>query len=223
MIKTVSPRSKKGFTIIEVVLVLAIAGLIFLMVFIALPMLQRAQRNTQREDDLARFLSAVVDYQSNNRQRTPFRDNPAAQSITQFVTRYIDDTCADPNNRFYSQGLNFVTFGPRPDNDSCTGDQFRDPDGTIYRFIYFGNFGALTNGGNMANISIPTNQPDRTAHNIFVISGAVCGVNEGTAARAAGQNYIAMFMVLEGGAITCVTNGTRGVGPVDSVMQPIAG
>ncbi|MBQ3261101.1 type II secretion system protein, partial [Candidatus Saccharibacteria bacterium] len=28
---------KKGFTIIEVVLVLAIAGLIFLMVFIALP------------------------------------------------------------------------------------------------------------------------------------------------------------------------------------------
>ena len=29
--------NKKGFTIIEVVLVLAIAGLIFLMVFIALP------------------------------------------------------------------------------------------------------------------------------------------------------------------------------------------
>ena len=35
-------NSKKGFTIIEVVLVLAIAGLIFLMVFVALPALQRA-------------------------------------------------------------------------------------------------------------------------------------------------------------------------------------
>ena len=35
-----------GFTIIEVVLVLAIAGLIFLMVFIALPVLQRSQRDT---------------------------------------------------------------------------------------------------------------------------------------------------------------------------------
>ena len=43
-----SSKSKKGFTIIEVVLVLAIAGLIFLMVFIALPALQRTQRNTQR-------------------------------------------------------------------------------------------------------------------------------------------------------------------------------
>ena len=31
-----------GFTIIEVVLVLAIAGLIFLMVFIALPAIQRS-------------------------------------------------------------------------------------------------------------------------------------------------------------------------------------
>lgn len=34
--------TKKGFTIIEVVLVLAIAGLIFLMVFLALPALQRS-------------------------------------------------------------------------------------------------------------------------------------------------------------------------------------
>ena len=41
-------NSKKGFTIIEVVLVLAIGGLIFLMVFIALPALQRSQRDAQR-------------------------------------------------------------------------------------------------------------------------------------------------------------------------------
>ena len=39
-------KNKKGFTIIEVVLVLAVAGLIFLMVFLALPALQRAQRDT---------------------------------------------------------------------------------------------------------------------------------------------------------------------------------
>ena len=36
----------RGFTIIEVVLVLAIAALIFLMVFIALPALQASQRDT---------------------------------------------------------------------------------------------------------------------------------------------------------------------------------
>lgn len=40
---------KNGFTIIEVVLVLAVAGLIFLMIFLALPALQRSQRDTQRK------------------------------------------------------------------------------------------------------------------------------------------------------------------------------
>ena len=48
----------KGFTIIEVVLVLAIAGLIFLMVFLALPALQRSQRDTQRKNDMARLKAA---------------------------------------------------------------------------------------------------------------------------------------------------------------------
>ncbi|MBQ3445316.1 type II secretion system protein, partial [Candidatus Saccharibacteria bacterium] len=59
-------NNKKGFTIIEVVLVLAIAGLIFLMVFIALPALQRSQRNTQRRDDYSMLSTAVTNYMSNN-------------------------------------------------------------------------------------------------------------------------------------------------------------
>ncbi len=56
-----------GFTIIEVVLVLAIAGLIFLMVFIALPALQRNQRDAQRKNDMAAFLDAYERCRSNNR------------------------------------------------------------------------------------------------------------------------------------------------------------
>ena len=46
-------KNKKGFTIIEVVLVLAIAGLIFLMVFLALPALQRSQRNQQYKNNVS--------------------------------------------------------------------------------------------------------------------------------------------------------------------------
>jgi prepilin-type N-terminal cleavage/methylation domain-containing protein len=42
-------KFKQGFTIIEVVLVLAIAGLIFLAIFITLPALQRAQRDQARK------------------------------------------------------------------------------------------------------------------------------------------------------------------------------
>ena len=68
---TQQKNKEKGFTIIEVVLVLAIAGLIFLMVFIALPALQRGQRDTQRRQDLSRVLTKINDYQANNRGSLP--------------------------------------------------------------------------------------------------------------------------------------------------------
>jgi len=60
-------KKEKGFTIIEVVLVLAIAGLIFLMVFIALPALQRSQRDTSRKSDVGAVSSAITSYTANNR------------------------------------------------------------------------------------------------------------------------------------------------------------
>ena len=87
--------SKSGFTIIEVVLVLAIAGLIFLMVFLALPALQRTQRDTQRKNDLSRFLSQISSYQSNTRGSVP----DSSSGITSFVTNYLNvggDTFSDP-------------------------------------------------------------------------------------------------------------------------------
>ena len=60
--KALNNQTNKGFTIIEVVLVLAIAGLIFLMVFIALPALQRNQRDTQRKTSLNNLEIGVVGF-----------------------------------------------------------------------------------------------------------------------------------------------------------------
>jgi prepilin-type N-terminal cleavage/methylation domain-containing protein len=74
-------QKAKGFTIIEVVLVLAIAGLIFLMVFIALPALQRSQRDSARKSEVGTVVSSIQSYMSNNRNRTP-----NALQITQYVT-----------------------------------------------------------------------------------------------------------------------------------------
>ena len=71
-----TPQSKKGFTIIEVVLVLAIAGLIFLMVFIALPTLQRSQRDTQRRNDVSIILAAVRNYMAHNNGKGPASTEP---------------------------------------------------------------------------------------------------------------------------------------------------
>jgi prepilin-type N-terminal cleavage/methylation domain-containing protein len=58
--------SKKGFTIIEVLIVLAIAGVIMLVVFLTVPQLQRYSRNTQRKSDIVKLLGAVSEYESNN-------------------------------------------------------------------------------------------------------------------------------------------------------------
>lgn len=75
-------KNMKGFTIIEVVLVLAIAGLIFLMVFIALPALQRNQRDQARKNDVSTVAGAVTSYTSNNRGAFPETDD---------LDGYLDD------------------------------------------------------------------------------------------------------------------------------------
>lgn len=77
-------QNQKGFTIIEVVLVLAIAGLIFLMVFIALPALQRSQRDGQRRSDVSSFVSQLTSYSTNNRGSLPTTAN-----IGSFMTSYM--------------------------------------------------------------------------------------------------------------------------------------
>lgn len=64
-------RNQKGFTIIEVLIVLAIAGLILLIVFLAVPALQRNSRNTQRKNDVAAVLGAAAEFSNNNNGTTP--------------------------------------------------------------------------------------------------------------------------------------------------------
>lgn len=76
-------KDQKGFTIIEVVLVLAIAALIFLMVFIALPALQRNQRDTARKNDAGVVASAITNYTSN--QRKPLRSGDGSE-----LRQYVD-------------------------------------------------------------------------------------------------------------------------------------
>lgn len=92
-------RQKKGFTIIEVILVLAIAGLIFLMVFIALPALQRSQRDAQRKDDLARIKVAVTNYTSSNRGNIP----TSAEQLASFKSKYLghENEYTDPQGGDY--------------------------------------------------------------------------------------------------------------------------
>ena len=87
-------RKTEGFTIIEVVLVLAIAGLIFLIVFLALPALQRSQRDTQRKNDLSRMMSQLTQYQSNHQGQIPANQAAWQGSATSFVESYLTNNGA---------------------------------------------------------------------------------------------------------------------------------
>src|SRR6185369_8500751 len=60
-----------GFTIIEVLIVLAIAGLILLVVFLAVPALQRNSRNTQYRAEASRILAGAQEFMNNNNTNLP--------------------------------------------------------------------------------------------------------------------------------------------------------
>ena len=133
----------KGFTIIEVVLVLAIAGLIFLMVFIALPALQRSQRDSQREQDLSRAQTAINSWQTRNRNAIP----ATSAQFTQLKNNYLQaggDTFVDPSGKDY-------TFSNRTTAGAPSGQDMTSSDQDTVRIYYTvgatcGTGGAVTTG-----------------------------------------------------------------------------
>ena len=93
-------NTKQGFTIIEVVLVLAIAGLIFLMVYIAWPALQRSQRDTQRRNDYSMLSTAISNYSTNNNGKL-VNILGGDTSKTLAANTYINESGEDPNGHTY--------------------------------------------------------------------------------------------------------------------------
>ena len=65
MYKKLQQRKQGGFTIIEVLIVLAIAGLIMVVVFLAVPNLNRNQRNNARKSDANNMLQNLSEYIGN--------------------------------------------------------------------------------------------------------------------------------------------------------------
>ena len=71
-----------GFTIIEVLIVLAIAGLIMVVVFLAVPTLQRSGRNNALNTNANNIFTGVNSYLSNNNGTMPTAAALAASVVT---------------------------------------------------------------------------------------------------------------------------------------------
>ena len=87
MLKSLRKRNQ-GFTIIEVLIVLAIAGLIMVIVFLAVPALQRSSRNTQRTSDASKVAAAVSECMANrNNQSGSCDQSPAVGELPLDMTK----------------------------------------------------------------------------------------------------------------------------------------
>ncbi len=84
MLNQYKNNRSQGFTIIEVMIVLAIAGLILLIVFLAVPALQRNARNVTRKNDIAGISGMLSTFESNNNGSLPtgFTTDSSGNTLT---------------------------------------------------------------------------------------------------------------------------------------------
>lgn len=193
-------NTEAAFTIIEVVLVLAIVGLIFAVLFIGLPAMNRAQRDLRRKQDVDRVMAAVNEYYKHNR-RMPYTTTPGAgknvvdiRLDSNFVSRYIDDTCeldnADPTNRRYV--LRYK---------NCS-KAFTSPSGEIYRLCAHTTSSALGGDSYAYSPCVSENKSrEYRGYTIAIQPYDVCGP-----LKTYNLNDFSVAIELENGVIYCVDN-----------------
>lgn len=192
-------KSKRGFTIIEVVLVLAIAGLIFLMVFLALPALQRSQRDTQRRSAYSEFLTQVSNYQSNNRGRLPATTVSAWEDFISAYLRPTENCVIDEESTSGDEDA-----VPTYTGSDCVNElpsTFLDPVGQPYyiKEVYDFSDPTVDEETGKKVLNWKDNQ-----YQIYVYNKATC---EGENAIVSdGNRNIAIRVKLEGGGTYCGNN-----------------
>ena len=90
--------NQKGFTIIEVLIVLAIAAVILLVVFLAVPALQRNNRNTQRRSDISHLGGMINEQVTNNGGTIPTAITQGSEKFTSGFTFPTAITVATASN-----------------------------------------------------------------------------------------------------------------------------
>ena len=187
-------ESKKGFTLIEIVLVIAIAGLIFAGTFIALPALWASERDTERRDDILTFIRNLKNYQSNN--------NRGALPGTEAENKNIE--------RGYTVSVNGNSINPNANEKSWEGfyrdyfsEGFVDPDGSKFNLAITkcdqADIDKECNNSELATLQSGTfNDNDYT---IRVVVGATCYGER--AVKSANDRKVAALYRLEAGGVYC--------------------
>lgn len=187
-----------GFTIIEVVLVLAIAGLIFLMVFIAFPVLSRTQRDTQRRQNMSELASRVLAYQENNSGRLPADgsvDSYEEGSTGAQLANWCSSGAAasginSPAGCFVKRYLNAV---------DAKENKFTDPQGSTYALTIM----TLASGGSKV-----VTETDYAEHRAYIVKHAQCNEGGEDATYSSNPRDYAVMLKLEGAGSYCQDNNS---------------
>lgn len=199
-------NSKKGFTIIEVVLVLAIAGLIFLMVFVALPALQRSQRDTARRNDMSRVDTSLVQYQTNNQSAST--QYPGA-GVFNGKTDAL--TCTTSACKFVREYMN-------SGSGNATENEFKDPAGTAYSVVITENYNKAPATG-LSTTSLSQGSKSKLVQEnggytitgdagafdeyvVYIVPGSEC--DGPVAKKALSENHFSVLYRLEGAGVYCI-------------------
>ena len=204
-------NTKQGFTIIEVVLVLAIAGLIFLMVFVALPALQRSQRDTARRNDMSRVDTSLVQYQTNN--NTKSNNLPGAGSLKGKADFKEGNNCSSTDTAclFVRDYMNSGAAEMEKVNE------FEDPEGTPYSVLITDNWAKVSDGGSGTLGVITFNENSKlvekdggytvggsnpfSEHVVYIVPGGRC---EGEVVKQSQKRHFAVLYRLEGAGVYCI-------------------
>ncbi len=131
--------NERGFTIIEVMIVLAIAALILIIVFLAVPALKRSQRNLERRQD-AQVIFAAIEECLDNGYSTDYCASPVNLNITQselgiFTTTDSYNSPSQCQAGFQCMGVG-VHYGTSCINWVATHCPSMNPDGDQASYLF---------------------------------------------------------------------------------------
>ena len=186
-------KLQKGFTIIEVMIVLAIAGLILVVVLLAIPQLQRNQRNEARRSAAARIVAEINNFGGNNNGKYPIASTSTGainfgnpKDGTTFMGRYLGcSTTATSVDALCTANI----------NDPRTG--FPMGSGELGRVVGSPEVETAVGGNGSA---LGTDSGD-----LYYTTGAICSGEATTSTGATSRNF-AFIARLEGGAAYCLDN-----------------
>lgn len=186
----IEEKNLEGFTMIEAVLVLAIGGLIFSLVFLALPGAFANARDGERRDDVLFTVNKLKNFQANN-------------------NRGALPTDTIPTGGLYINGSE-VSFGPtsgvkwKDFYASFFDENYTDPRGTKYNWRVV-NCGASGTGSTCTNAQLANFMSSTFEANnftMFFVIGATC--NGDTAVSTPNNRMVSVLYKLERAGTYCV-------------------